>query len=329
MKNTQICERIRDHDPIIEGIFEHERIIQNRYILLDLLGEGKFGKVYRGKNKKTNQVVAIKMEPVDSSVKLLKHETTILNHLYRKGCKCIPIVHRYGVYDENTFLIMSYYEMTLFDYIKNYNRQNKANLSSPLQYLSICNKIMCKMIELIKSIHLHHVVHRDLKPQNFMLDADKKIYLIDFGLSNIYVIEDLVHIPENRESLHQHVIGNPKYMSIHIHSGYEAVRRDDLISIGYMYLQFLFGELPWDNMNIQCEESSSLPETHTMHPRNQLRKANKSWERLVQYMKMQFRRDGGNIENKNIYRYLKYCYFLSFSGEPLYEKLMELFMDSL
>jgi serine/threonine protein kinase len=306
--NLQLCKKEREH------------IIQNRYVLLELLGEGKFGKVYRGKNKKTNQLVAIKMEPISSSVKLLKHETIILNHLYRKGCKCIPIVHRYGIYDDNTFLIMSYYEMTLFEYIKNYNRQT----SSPLQYLSICNKIMCKMIELIKSIHIHHVVHRDLKPQNFMLDADKKIYLIDFGLSNIYVVEDLNHIPENRESLHQHVIGNPKYMSIHIHSGYEAVRRDDLISIGYMYLQFLFGELPWDN--IPCNEMGSLPDTHILHPRNQLRKVNKSWDQLVQYMKIRFQ--SGDVENKNIYRYLKYCYFLSFSSEPLYDKLMELFVGT-
>ena len=295
-------------------------VIQNRYQIMESIGEGQFGKVYRGRNKKTDATVAIKMESVESSVKLLKHETTILHYLYRKGCKCIPIVYRYGIHLDHTFLVMSYYECTLDTFLSSY--------TSHSNYLSICNKIIVKCIELIRQIHEHHVVHRDIKPQNFMLDSDKGLYLIDFGLSSIYVTEDGVHIPENKEDLHDHIIGNVKYMSYYIHEGFEAVRRDDMISIGYMYLQLLFGKLPWDRDNINkidrtTDEASTMPDTHILHPANQNKKKYKIWETLVSFLQIQYKTK--QIENKNIYRYLKHCYFLSFSGEPLYDSLIQLF----
>jgi serine/threonine protein kinase len=181
---------------------------------------------------------------------------------------------------------------------------------------------MCKLIELIQQIHIHHVIHRDLKPQNIMLDDEKKVYIIDFGLSSICATEDGIHIPENRENtFHQHIVGNTKYMSYYMHLGYDAVRRDDMISIGYIYMQLLFGKLPWDNL--KSREMSDLPDTHIMHPTNQLKKKEKSWDNIVLFLQQQL--EDKNIENKNIYRYLKYCYFLSFSNIPLYETLIELF----
>ena len=50
------------------------------------------------------------MESQETNIRILKHETTILNHLYRNGCRCIPMVYWFGVHFENTCLIMNFYK---------------------------------------------------------------------------------------------------------------------------------------------------------------------------------------------------------------------------
>ena len=88
-------------------------VIANKYILLQKIGSGKFGVVYKGIHKKTQQNVAIKMENRDQEMPSIKHESIILNHLYRKGCRDIPFVLWYGVYMNYTCLVMTYFEKTL------------------------------------------------------------------------------------------------------------------------------------------------------------------------------------------------------------------------
>lgn len=95
--------------------------IKNKYVIHDKIGNGKFGIVYLGVYKKTNEKVAIKTEILRTSMKLLKHETAILKYLYEHGARNIPTIYWYGVHLDNTCLVMSYYEMSLFDHIKKRN----------------------------------------------------------------------------------------------------------------------------------------------------------------------------------------------------------------
>jgi serine/threonine protein kinase len=66
--------------------------IKNKYIIQNKIGNGKFGIVYQGIYKKSNEQVAIKTEDTRTSVKLLKHETTILKYLYDHGSRNVTIV---------------------------------------------------------------------------------------------------------------------------------------------------------------------------------------------------------------------------------------------
>lgn len=157
-------------------------VICNKYTINSVIGYGKFGVVYEG-TKPGGERVAIKVEKTDSLYKVLKHETTVLNYLYYSGTKNIPRIYWFGQHLEYTCLVMSHFSCSLHEYIirKGVLEQNK--LSS----------MMIKCIDVIESIHKNHILHRDIKPQNFMI-KDGELYMIDFGLSNIFMDDDGVHI---------------------------------------------------------------------------------------------------------------------------------------
>ncbi len=227
-------------------------IIGKKYTILELIGRGKFGTVYKGVNKK-NEKIAIKIEDAAAVVKILKTEAAILNYLYRNNCRYIPSVHWFGVFLDRATLVMTYYNYSLQDYIEKTNARSIDKM----------NKMMIVLLNIIKSIHELFVIHRDIKPQNFMM-KDESLYLIDFGMATMYVDEDRQHIPEKTGKTD--IIGTPKYISPNIHNGCEPSRRDDVISLCYIYLQMWLGYLPWDNNHISGDMVD--------------RKLLKSWEKI-------------------------------------------------
>ncbi len=106
-----------------------------------------------------------------------------------------------------------------------------------------------QMIRRLEQFHAKHYIHRDIKPENFLIGTGKNsstVYLIDFGLSKRF--RDPVsglHIPY-REN--KNFTGTARYASVATHQGIEQSRRDDLESLGYLFVYFLSGSLPWQNM---------------------------------------------------------------------------------
>lgn len=229
-------------------------MINNKYQASEQIGQGKFGIVLKGINIKTQEPVAIKIER-ESSIKFLKHETTILNYLYRNGCRNIPTVYWYGQYQSNICLIMPFYECSLYDYSKREQMTNNQ-----------IEQIMKTSLKIVKSIHDHFVIHRDIKPHNFMLKNDQ-LFLIDFGLASIY--------NENHEQ-GEHIVGTSKYISINVHNGHKPTMKDDVISIGYVFLEIWLRQnnanLPWHNCPLSKNEYE--PE-HILYSKNQWQKQQK------------------------------------------------------
>jgi len=268
--------------------------IANKYLLGENIGSGCFGSVYNGTHCKTNMQVAIKMEDINTEVKILKNETTILKYLYDQGSRDIPIVYWFGTHKNNMCLVMSLYDCSLHDYIQ----------QKPLPPNKI-DVIMRTMINIFQFIHSKLVIHRDIKPQNIML-KNGELYLIDFGFATFYV----------DENSRLHIIGTPKYVSYHIHCGSLPSRRDDLISLGYVYMYLYSRSLQWDTINEPVGTDAEYEDTHILNYKNKQRKVLKEFEN-IQPICAQI--------NRRIENFLNYCYHIQYDDAPIYSALSDIF----
>ena len=211
-------------------------LIGKKYILLDLIGSGSFGSIYQGENVRTQEKVAIKVEPIKNGTKLLKNEATIYQYLSNK--QGIPQVKWYGKDNRNYYMVLNLLGESL-EAIK--EQKGTFSLKTILQ-------IGINVLDLLLTIHEAGLIHRDIKPDNFLLslsDSNKKINIIDFGLCKSYLNNEK-HIAMKQTSS---LIGTPTYASINAHNFMELSRRDDLESLGYMLIYFYLGELEWQKID--------------------------------------------------------------------------------
>jgi serine/threonine protein kinase len=287
-----------------------------KYKIEHFIGNGKFGFVFKGtKYPQNDEPVAVKLERRESAVNILKHETTILNHLYRNGCFQIPHIYWFGIFTHYNCLVMTYYKCSLENLLK-YDKTKAIAL-------------FATMISIIESVHKCFVIHRDIKPQNFMIGLDEQLYLIDFGMATIYVDENKNHVLMGEKK--KYILGNPKFMSYNIHRGYEPSRRDDLISLGYMYIYFLLQYLPWDREHIgtqlivEKEFVESIEwknEMDIMYYKNIMIQNKKKRETILELCSTLCKDSG----DKNILKFMEYCYSLTYDKTPFYRGLYNLFL---
>ena len=203
-----------------------------------LIGKGSFGKIYVGYNKTTGEEVAIKLESVNADQPQLISEYKIYKHL-QNGFG-IPKVYECSKNKKDIILIME----LLGDSLE--KKLNKCNRKfSLLTVLMIGDQLVTRL----EFIHSKNYLHRDIKPDNFLVGRGNKntiIYAIDFGLAKKYKDSKTgLHIPY-RDG--KRLTGTARYASINTHLGMEQSRRDDIEAVGYMLLYFLKGCLPWQGM---------------------------------------------------------------------------------
>jgi serine/threonine protein kinase len=263
--------------------------------LCEKLSAGSFGQVFRGVHLRTERQVAMKFELASTSPAVLKHECKILYYLRDRGCRNVPEVEWWSLWRLADSVVYRVLVMPLMD-------AALPTCASPLQ---ICEWVR-EMIRILYQVHEAGIVHRDVKPQNFMLRNDV-VYLLDFGLSSVFVDDDFRrHLPAKADA--GHILGTPKYVSVHVHDGKDPSRRDDLISVGYVWLYLtLGGALPWDDAALTaCGGGGELRDI--MHPLNQERKR----------LKMSYAAHAADAE------YLRVVQSLKYDERPNYSRLIEL-----
>ena len=223
-------------DPLIGRIFF------NKYTLIKKLGEGSFGAIYAAKSQ--YNLYAIKLENKNKSQNLLENEAYIMSYLH---CKKIPYIKSFGYSGEYNVLVMELMGKSLEDIFE--------NLPVKKMTVNCVGKLGLQMIEILEFIHNKHIIHRDIKPDNFVMgkrDKSKYLYLLDFGLAKKYRSSTtLKHYPMIKK---KNLTGTARYASINALNGLTQSRRDDLEAVGYVLLYFLRGKLPWQGLHVKNKE---------------------------------------------------------------------------
>ena len=228
------CRDGRAHDPMLNKKFF------SKYKAIKKLGEGSFGKVYKAEYNGENY--AIKMEHKTKEQGLLELEATIMSYL--KGPN-IPYIKSYGYSGDFNVLVMQLLDKSLEDLINKYSTFSSKTVAM-LGY---------QMVNILQYIHDRHIIHRDIKPDNFVMGAKEdnaKLYILDFGLAKKYrSSRTLIQCPYIKK---KKLTGTARYASIHALEAYEQSRRDDLESVGYVLMYFLRGNLPWQGLKVRSKE---------------------------------------------------------------------------
>ena len=149
------------------------------YYLKETIGKGTFSKVKLGINKNTKEKVAIKLLKKSKIIEKDDLERIIREMSIYKIISHENVIEVYDMFETNDYymIIMKYYEKgELFNYIVE-NERLTENETAYFFY---------QIINGIEYIHNKGIAHRDLKPENLLLDKEKKLKIIDFGLSNYF-----------------------------------------------------------------------------------------------------------------------------------------------
>ena len=205
-------------------------ILFNKYKIIEPINYGSYGTIYKGTNIRTGELVAIKVED-KSETSLLPNEAKL--YMYLANLEGIPELKWFGIEDDKNILVMNLLDVSLTKV-----KRVEGNLT-----LEKVSKIGIQMIQRLRLIHEKHLIHRDVKPDNWLFKKDL-LYLIDFGFCKRYKLTHGNHIPLKQTS---NIIGTLNYVSLNVHRRLEPSRRDDLESVVYILL-YLLDDLPWINV---------------------------------------------------------------------------------
>merc|ERR1711915_1107862 len=191
----------------------------------------------------TNEEVAVKLEHVKTKHPQLHIESKFYKVM--QGGVGIPEVKCFGIEGEYNVMVMELLGPSLEDLFNFCNR--KLSLKTVLLLAD-------QLISRIEFIHGKNFIHRDMKPDNFLMGLGKKgnlVYVIDFGLAKKFRDQRThQHIPY-REN--KNLTGTARYTSINTHLGIEQSRRDDMEALGYILIYFLQGTLPWQGLRAKTK----------------------------------------------------------------------------
>lgn len=214
------------------------KILGNRYEILEKIGTGGMGNVFKAHDRKLDRIVAIKVLKLEYN-----EDNNFIRKFKRESLAAASISHPniVSIYDVGTekiqdkevhYIVMEYIDgKTLKDLI------NEEGRLSEKRALNYCIQIA----EALKVAHSKHIVHRDIKSQNIMVTRDDRIKVTDFGIAR--VADNTTVTATNA------VMGSVHYFSPEQARGAKVDNRSDIYSLGIVLFEMLTGRLPFDADN--------------------------------------------------------------------------------
>ena len=215
------------------------KAIEDNYIIDTIIGRGSFGTVVKGRDKKTQNIVAIKILQKDYSkrdmIPIIRNEIDIIKYI--KSLDIEGVIKTYEIFEQFdcVCLIQEYADGGNLNDLISHRTDN-----SPLSNINENYSLISQLINSIQSLHKYGIIHRDLKCDNVMLDSNKNVKIIDFGLAGIKTHHDAIN----------DVYGTLPYLSPEIVKGEMYSNKVDVWALGIMMYQLIYSKYIFEGNTI-------------------------------------------------------------------------------
>ncbi|UDI78466.1 Stk1 family PASTA domain-containing Ser/Thr kinase [Staphylococcus taiwanensis] len=207
------------------------KLISDRYKVVDKLGGGGMSTVYLAEDTILNRKVAIKAISIPQNEKeeTMKRFEREVNNATQLSHKNIVEVYDVQEDEECFFLIMEYIDgPTLSEYIHSHG---PLNVDTAIEFTE-------QILNGVKQAHEKRIIHRDIKPQNILIDKNKTLKIFDFGIAKA--------LSETSMTQTNHVLGTVQYLSPEQAKGETTNESTDIYSIGIVLYEMIVGEPPFN-----------------------------------------------------------------------------------
>ncbi|MGB9466930.1 MAG: serine/threonine-protein kinase, partial [Candidatus Acidiferrum sp.] len=205
-------------------------VLAGRYQILQMLGRGGMGAVYKARDTELDRIVALKLIRPELArnpeiLRRFKQELILARQVTHKN---VIRIFDLGQSDGIKFITMDFVE----------GQDLRALLLEKGKFPpGQAARIMLQICRALEAAHAEGVIHRDLKPQNIMVSPDGRVYVMDFGIARS------AHLPGMTQT--GALIGTPEYMSPEQARGEKLTERSDLFSLGVIFYELLTGKSPY------------------------------------------------------------------------------------
>ncbi|MGL4595338.1 MAG: serine/threonine-protein kinase [Thermoguttaceae bacterium] len=248
-----VNEKATHPDPAFADIGEIQAAFEQLEIL-EPLGTGGMGVVYKARQKKLDRLVALKIMPKELAKQT--NQANLYERFEREGRLLAKLTHPnivavydFGETDSFLYLIMEYVEGV------NLRQAMNNEKFSPEQALAIVPEIC----DALAYAHAEGVLHRDVKPENILLDIKGRVKIADFGISRLAYDESQPDNPlaNNSHTQSGEMLGTPFYAAPEqLESAGTVDNRADIYSLGVVFYELLTGELPIGRFAPPSEKST-------------------------------------------------------------------------